>query len=285
MRKTYPPNDSQKIILYSIFGGLLVLCFDGLLHIARDPQCTFFEPFINPSTHELHTPLLFGITLSLLFVILSQKKTIQEQRAQVENIFNNVIPICITNLNYEIITANDAYWSTWGRAKKSPIKCHDHRPGKYCHTKACALTRVINGADKYTCESRLDINGEDKNFLVTVTPFLDSQNNILGIIESFEDITERLKLEEENQHLISDLQKSLKKVKLLSGLLPTCASCKSIKDDKGIWSSVEKYIANHSEATCSHGICPDCAQKLYPEIYSEINRNRPKSEISNEDNN
>jgi PAS domain S-box-containing protein len=274
MRKLYPENNSKKIILYSIFGGLLVLCFDAVLHVVLDPQSTFIETLINPSTHELHTPLLFGITLLLLFVILSQKRTIQDQRAQVENILNNVIPICITNLNYEIITANDAYWFIWGKVGKSPIKCHEHRPGKYCHTKECALTRIVNGAEKYSCESQININGESKKFLVTVTPYVDSQNKTAGIIESFEDITERQKLEEENEHLISDLQESLKKVKLLSGLLPICASCKSIKDDKGHWSKVETYIANHSDATCSHGICPECAERLYPEIYSAMRRER-----------
>jgi PAS domain S-box-containing protein len=283
MRKIFLENDSKKIILYSIFGGILVLCFDAVLHVIRDPQSTFIEPLLNPSTHELHTPLLFGITLSLLFVILSQRKTIQDQHAQVENIFNNVIPICMTNLNYEIITANDAYWSIWGRVEKSPIKCHEHRPGKFCHTKECALTRVVNGAEKYSCESQININGENKNFLVTVTPYVDSQKKTVGIIESFEDITERQKLEEENEHLISDLQESLKKVKLLSGLLPICASCKSIKDDKGRWSKVETYIANHSEATCSHGICPECAERLYPEIYTSIKRERPETAISPKD--
>ena len=279
MRKIFLENDSKKIILYSIFGGILVLCFNVVLHAARNPQTTFFESLINPSKFEMHTPLLFGITFSLLFVILSQKKTIQAQRAQVENIFINVIPICITNLNYEIITANDAYWTIWGRVEKSPIKFHDHRPGKYCHTKKCALTRVVNGAEKYTCESHVNINGENKNFLVTVTPYVDSQNKISGIIESFEDITERQKLEEQNGHLISDLQESFKKVKLLSGLLPICASCKSIKDGKGRWSKVETYIANHSDATCSHGICPECAERLYPELYTSIKREKTGREI------
>jgi hypothetical protein len=184
-------------------------------------------------------------------------------------------------LNYEIITANDAYWFIWGRVEKLPIKCHEHRPGKYCHTKECALKRVLDGAERYTCESQININGGNKNFLVTVTPYVDSQKKIVGIIESFEDITERQKLEEENDHLISDLQESLKKVKLLSGLLPICASCKSIKDDNGHWSKVETYIANHSEATCSHGICPECAERLYPEIYSAIRKERPGNEISN----
>ncbi|GAB4547249.1 MAG: hypothetical protein Kow0063_41880 [Anaerolineae bacterium] len=52
---------------------------------------------------------------------------------------------------------------------------------------------------------------------------------------------------------------------MLSGLLPICASCKKIRDDEGYWHSVEVYIRDHSEADFSHGICPDCMQKLYPD--------------------
>jgi hypothetical protein len=66
--------------------------------------------------------------------------------------------------------------------------------------------------------------------------------------------------------LIRELQEALTMVKLLSGLLPICASCKKIRDDKGYWTQIESYIRDHSEAEFSHGICPDCLKKLYPEI-------------------
>ncbi len=65
---------------------------------------------------------------------------------------------------------------------------------------------------------------------------------------------------------IETLQDALNKVKLLSGFLPICASCKKIRDDKGYWNQIESYIKEHSEAEFSHGICPDCAEKLYPEL-------------------
>jgi hypothetical protein len=55
-------------------------------------------------------------------------------------------------------------------------------------------------------------------------------------------------------------------VKSLSGLLPICASCKKIRDDKGYWDQVESYISKHSEATFTHGICPDCIKKWYPDL-------------------
>ena len=61
-------------------------------------------------------------------------------------------------------------------------------------------------------------------------------------------------------------EKALLTVKILSGLLPICASCKKIRDDKGYWNQIESYIKDHSEAEFSHGICPDCAKKLYPDL-------------------
>jgi hypothetical protein len=65
---------------------------------------------------------------------------------------------------------------------------------------------------------------------------------------------------------IETLQDSLDQVKLLSGFLPICASCKKIRDDKGYWKEIESYISKHSEAEFSHSICPECSQKLYPEL-------------------
>ena len=73
----------------------------------------------------------------------------------------------------------------------------------------------------------------------------------------------------EREKLIKDLQDVLAKVKLLSGFLPICSSCKKIRDDKGYWQQIEAYIRDHSEAEFSHGICPDCGKKLYPGYYSD----------------
>jgi PAS domain S-box-containing protein len=80
------------------------------------------------------------------------------------------------------------------------------------------------------------------------------------------DITERKQAEEEREKLISKLQEALDNIKTLKGLLPICANCKKIRDDKGYWNQIETYIRNHSDAEFSHGICPDCAKKLYPDF-------------------
>jgi response regulator RpfG family c-di-GMP phosphodiesterase len=79
----------------------------------------------------------------------------------------------------------------------------------------------------------------------------------------------REKAEEEQKKLIEELQCALDSIKALKGLLPICSSCKKIRDDDGYWQNVEKYIREHSEAQFTHGICPDCAQKLYPEVYEK----------------
>ncbi len=72
---------------------------------------------------------------------------------------------------------------------------------------------------------------------------------------------------EELTTLNTRLEKALKDVKKLSGLLPICARCKNIRDDKGYWKQIESYIKEHSEADFSHSICPDCSRELYPEFY------------------
>ena len=68
---------------------------------------------------------------------------------------------------------------------------------------------------------------------------------------------------------IAGLQDALTRVNLLSGLLPICASCKKIRDDQNRWRHLEDYIGEHSEAEFSHGICPTCAKRLYPELHEE----------------
>jgi CheY-like chemotaxis protein len=68
------------------------------------------------------------------------------------------------------------------------------------------------------------------------------------------------------QELIEKLQTALGKVNLLSGLLPICSHCKKIRNDQGYWQQVEEYIRQHSEACFSHGICPECVERHYPEF-------------------
>lgn len=72
---------------------------------------------------------------------------------------------------------------------------------------------------------------------------------------------------DKQERLVVELKKALDEIKTLSGFLPICASCKKIRDDRGYWNELEKYISEHSEAQFSHGLCPECAERLYPEYF------------------
>ena len=77
------------------------------------------------------------------------------------------------------------------------------------------------------------------------------------------EIRERKKAEREKEKLIETLTTALEEIKTLRGILPICCECKKIRNDEGYWTRIEAYISKHSEANFSHGICPDCVEKLY----------------------
>jgi len=88
-----------------------------------------------------------------------------------------------------------------------------------------------------------------------------------GLVRPYNLLFRNLKKNEEELRAQRDnLQQALDEIKTLKGILPICANCKKIRDDEGYWNQIEGYIRKHSQAEFSHGICPDCAKKLYPEL-------------------
>jgi DNA-binding response OmpR family regulator len=72
--------------------------------------------------------------------------------------------------------------------------------------------------------------------------------------------------EKQQEETILKLQVALAEIKTLKGLIPICASCKKIRDDEGFWNYLEAYISKHTDAVFTHGICPECAEKMKEEI-------------------
>ncbi len=110
-------------------------------------------------------------------------------------------------------------------------------------------------------------NGELYWESASISPLRNAAGKITHFVAVKEDITRHKLADEEQRRLISDLQAALAKVKMLTGLLPICAGCKKIRDDQGYWHQVEIYISEHSDADFTHGLCPECARNLYPEIF------------------
>ncbi len=116
-------------------------------------------------------------------------------------------------------------------------------------------------------ESPRDVQvGEGRYYELRIAAVRDAQGELAGRMLHLRDITRRRQAEQEKERLIRELQQALADVKTLHGLLPICASCKKIRNDQGYWQNLEGYISEHSEAEFSHGLCPDCLRRLYPDL-------------------
>ncbi len=132
------------------------------------------------------------------------------------------------------------------------------------------LRRVFNFSHRLA-------NGNIRDVEVYSGPIvIQGKQHLYSIIH---DVTERKKMEKERDNLINELQMALKEIKTLRGILPICSACKKIRDDQGYWNRLEAYLYKHSEATFSHGLCPDCARKLYPELYDAQELKKPPEAI------
>ncbi len=123
-----------------------------------------------------------------------------------------------------------------------------------CGKKDEIVTGIKAGADDYLIKP---FNSEELKVRI------DSGLRVLSLDNSL-----REKVTEERR-LAGELRDALDQVKRLSGLLPVCATCKSIRDDKGYWNEITTYICEHSEADFTHSICPECAERHYPEIFNK----------------
>jgi PAS domain S-box-containing protein len=108
-------------------------------------------------------------------------------------------------------------------------------------------------------------DGSIMTCLYTSSVRKSAQGDILGYHSIVRDITEIKSIEEERQDLIEELKLALERIKTLKGLVPICASCKKIRDDRGYWNQIEEYIEAHSEAVFSHGLCPECQKRFEEE--------------------
>lgn len=100
--------------------------------------------------------------------------------------------------------------------------------------------------------------------LTSRVPLRDSAGQVIGLMGISHDITERKQAEHERESLIKELKDALDNVRTLAGLVPICSSCKKIRDDKGFWNQLEHYLAEHTDAKFTHGLCPDCAEAYFP---------------------
>jgi len=134
-------------------------------------------------------------------------KELRKSKSILENVLNNSNPVSITSLDYEIVMANEAYYDTFGHPPKieKSVKCYDSRPGSLCNTEQCPLNEVLAGKDISSNQVVKKIrDGGECDFIVTARPFHDTEGNVAGIIENFQDIS---KLKEYEKALFAEKER------------------------------------------------------------------------------
>lgn len=196
--------------------------------------------------------------------------SVEDEIAQTETIIAALGDgISIQDTHFKILYQNQVHKDMVG----------DHL-GSYCYEAyqradaVCAECPVRKSfLDGETQRQERTVNGPNGTIYVEVTasPLRDSSTGkIVAGVEIVRDVTARKRAEQERERLIEELKSAIAQIRTLSGLLPICAACKNIRDDKGYWNKLEQYIQKHSEAEFTHGICPDCAKRLYPDIYNDM---------------
>jgi PAS domain S-box-containing protein len=213
------------------------------------------------------------------------EEALQNSEMQLLNILNSVLTgiIIIDAETQEIIDANPSAISMMDTTRERFLgqKCYDHmcpaEKGK------CPIIDLGNERDH---SERVLVDANGKKIPVIKSVSRQTINGRPCLIESFVNISERKEAEQEREKLIGKLQKALEEIKTLSGIIPICASCKKIRDDKGYWSQVENYIEQHSSAQFSHAMCEECCEKAYggQDWYEEAKKDGEIS-ISTDENN
>jgi len=126
------------------------------------------------------------------------EEQLRQSKTVLENVLNSINPMCITNLDYEIINANQAYFDTFGQQTHidgKPIKCHESRPGSLCDTDECPVKQILAGREMVSCQVAKTTGEIKHTYIVTARPYRDENGDLLGIIENFQDISQIKKYE------------------------------------------------------------------------------------------
>lgn len=208
---------------------------------------------------------------------IQAENELKETKHMLEDIAHGVTDsILLLSKDYKVLWANDEALKQTGLLMSELIGnyCYKATHGRETICEApddpCPVCELLEtGKPRTEVHEHVDKIGNKISVEVTAYPVRDGTGEIARFVHIAKNITERNKLEQERKKLISELQDALAEIRTLKGIIPICASCKKIRNDKGFWEQTEAYISRHSDAEFSHGVCPECAQKLYPRYFDE----------------
>lgn len=186
---------------------------------------------------------------------------------ELEKVFSSMTElISVHDRNFRIVRVNRAFCDFIGRSQENLL-------GNYCY-------EVYHGIGEpwHNCPYKMALKFkgpiteiiEDDNLpaplLVTCSPIFGESEQIVGAVHVARDISQEQYRDSRREQLIGELRAALTELKVLTGILTICVSCKNVRKDDGDWVRVEKFIAENTNAMFSHGICPDCVHKIYPDL-------------------
>jgi PAS domain S-box-containing protein len=249
-------------------------------------KSTVFEIAFAGRLHRAHTvpvPGHDGIVISGMIMTqdITDRKQVQEALEKERNLLQEVMNgakksnLVYLDREFNFVRVNSAYAGTCGYKPEEMIGKNHF--ALYPHPGNEAIfTRVRDTGKAFEIRDKpFEFPDQPERGTTywdwTLTPVKDNSGQVIGLVFSLFETTDRKRAEEALLLEKNDLQKAIAEIKTLRGILPICSICKQIRDDKGYWKQIETYIREHSEADISHGICPACARKHYPDydIYPE----------------
>ncbi len=202
---------------------------------------------------------------------LKEAKRIAEEKLRLSEATNSAILAAVPDLMLQL--KNDGTVSHVSQAGSSwPVLNRDFRgqniseflPADVCELTMEYLGKARESGTVQVFQFTMSHRDEPLYFENRMTAAGDGE-----VLSMIREITARIRAEKEKESLIKELQEALATINTLSGLIPICAQCKSIRDDGGYWQKLEKYITENSDAQFSHSLCPGCIKELYPDYYNK----------------
>jgi len=275
LRRVEPTLHSITRDVGLVFFLYALAAFLRIIILLRTPLPATINFFESPALQVMFLLInqMLGITLTFALILIVTRRLaldVQTQEQKYKSLYASMLEGVVLHeviydaghhaVDYRILDVNPTYERMFGLTREQAIgqKASElYGAGKLpyldVYTKVAATPQATSFETYFW--------PLDKHFSISF--FSPGRGQFAAVLA---DVTERKRVEQEREKLIRELQETLARVKTLTGLLPICASCKKIRDDKGYWNQIEEYIRDHSEADFSHGICPDCMKKLYPDL-------------------
>ncbi len=230
---------------------------------SASPYGFILKPFNSKEIHAV---------IEMTMVKHKSKKILEESRAKFESMFQgNPEPSVYIDNDFKIVDINPRFTEYFLYTKEEVKDKHidDLIVSEECKMEAKDLNVKTSKSYVYYDTLRKRKDGVLVPVSISAAPIM-IKGKAAGTFVIYKDISKQKKAEKEREKVIAELKQALEKVKTLSGLIPICSHCKKIRDDSGYWQKVEEYLSQHSDVDLSHGICPECLQKYYPQQYKKM---------------